>query len=502
MTTEVLPKDEFNQSLVDLVHPADWQNPTPDGPYHLVVIGAGTAGLVTAAGAAGLGAKVALIERHLMGGDCLNTGCVPSKALIRSGRTVAAIRDAQEQGIGIGDPDVNFAEVMQRLRRLRAGIAPNDSAPRFRDLGVDVYLGEAAFVNDTTVQVGDTILNFGKAVIATGGRAAAPPIPGLEDVAYLTNETLFSLTELPKRFGIIGGGPIGSEMAQTFARLGSEVHLIEKADRVLSREDAEASALVEASMRKDGVNLHHEVTDLKVENTSGGIRLLMGDGRDAVEVDQLLVAVGRAPNVEGLHLEAVGVEYDRNGITVNDNLRTTHKRIFACGDVCTRFKFTHAADFMARTVIRNALFMGRAKMSDLVIPWSTYTSPEVAQVGLTEHAAKEQSIPVDVFKMPLDDVDRAILDGETNGFVKVLTQKGTGKIVGATIVAAHAGDLISELTLAMTQGISLGSIANTIHPYPTQADAIRRLGDLYNRTRFTPKIQKLFKTWLNFTRPK
>jgi len=502
MTTELLPMDEHNQSLVDHVHPADWTNPTPDGPYHLVVIGAGTAGLVTAAGAAGMGAKVALVERHLMGGDCLNVGCVPSKAIIRSGRSVAAVRDAHKLGIQTGEPTVDFAEVMQRLRKLRAGIAPNDSAARFRDLGVDVFLGDASFVDDQTIQVGDTLLKFGKAVIASGGRAAAPPIPGLDTVPYLTNETLFSLTELPRRFGIIGGGPIGSEMAQTFARLGSEVHLIEKADRILSREDPEASQFVEEAMGKDGVHLHHKVTDLEVESTANGILLKPGAGREPIEVDQLLVAVGRAPNIEGLNLEAVGVKHDRFGVTVDDHLRTTNKRIFACGDVCTKFKFTHAADFMARTVIRNALFMGRAKMSDLVIPWSTYTSPEVAQVGLTEDSAKQTSVEVDVYKLPLEDVDRAILDGETNGFVKVLTKKGTGTIVGATIVAAHAGDLIAELTLAMSNGIGLGSIANSIHPYPTQGEAIRRLGDLYNRTRFTPKIQKLFKTWLNFTKPK
>lgn len=496
------PQDSHNQSTQQNVHPSDWTNPVPEGRYNLVVIGAGTAGLVTAAGAAGMGAKVALIERKWMGGDCLNVGCVPSKALIRSGRAAAAIRDADDYGITVSEPEIDFGAVMERLRKLRAGIAPHDSAQRFKELGIDVYLGQAAFEKGNTVRVGDQVLAYSKAVIATGARASAPPIPGLKDIPYHTNETLFSLTEKPKSLGIIGAGPIGCEMAQTFARLGTRVVLLEMADTVLPREDRDAGDVVRRQVEKDGVDLVLGVSDLALSGSDGDIHIRYqqaGESREQV-VEQILIAVGRAPNLDGLNLDAVGVESHAKGVVVDDRLRTTNPRIFACGDVCSKYQFTHAADFMARIVIQNALFMGRKKMSSLVIPWCTYTSPEVAHVGLSESQAKEEEVEIDTYTVELKEVDRAILDGETDGFVKVHTQKGSGKILGATVVAAHAGDLINELVLAMTQNIGLGSIANAIHPYPTQAEAVRRVGDLYNRTRLTPRVKSLFETWLRWRR--
>ncbi len=498
----VLPWDRHNQKLVSHVHPADWKNPTPAGRYNLVVIGAGTAGLVTAIGAAGLGAKVALIEKHFLGGDCLNVGCVPSKAIIRGARAVAAVREAGEYGVQVPPgTTADFGAVMERMRRLRADISPHDSAQRFTDLGVDVYLGAAKFSGPDTVEVGGQTLQFAKAVIATGARAAAPEISGLDQVPYLTNETLFSLTELPKRFGVIGAGPIGCEMAQSFARFGSEVYLIETANGLLPREDREAAGIVRAALERDGVKIVR-AKNPRLARSPGGVRMQVeADGRGLeVEVDQLLVAVGRAPNVEGLGLETVGVEYSKKGVKVNDQLRTTNPRIYACGDICSPFQFTHAADFMARIVIQNALFKGRAKASDLIIPWATYTSPELAHVGLSVAEAKTQGIALDTYTQELSKVDRAILDGETAGFVRVHVRKGTDEIVGATIVATHAGDMIGELTLAMKGKLGLKTVGGAIHPYPTQAEAIRKTGDLYNRTRLTPWVKNLMRRWLAWQR--
>ncbi len=498
------PYDEHNRSLHEQVHPPTWANPEPSGRYNLVVIGAGTAGLVSAAGAAGLGAKVALIERDLMGGDCLNVGCVPSKGVISAARVAAAVRDAAEFGVEVpGGTTVEFGKVMERMRKLRAGIAPNDSAERFKNLGIDVYLGSAKFTGDDTIEVGGKTLRFKKAVVATGARAAQLPIEGLAEAGCLTNETVFSLTELPARMAVIGGGPIGSEMAQSFARFGTKVVQIEKHHHVLAREDPDAAKVVQASMERDGVEFKLNAKVVRIEREADErIVHVEIDGRsEAIRVDEVLVGIGRQPNVESLGLENVGVEYDlRQGVTVDDKLRTTNPRIFAAGDVCSRFKFTHAADFMARIVIRNALFMGRAKASSLVIPWCTYTSPELAHCGLTEQQAEEAGTEVDVYVQELADVDRAILDGETDGFVKILTRKGKDEIVGATIVAGNAGDMIGEISVAMTNGIGLGKIANSIHPYPTQAEAIRKIGDQYSRTRLTPFVKGLFQKWLNWTR--
>jgi pyruvate/2-oxoglutarate dehydrogenase complex dihydrolipoamide dehydrogenase (E3) component len=497
------PWDEHNQRLRRHTHPADWSNPKPADRYNLVVIGGGTAGLVTAAGAAGLGAKVALVEKHLLGGDCLNVGCVPSKALIRAARAAAGVREAAHFGVRVeGEVRVDFGAVMERLRRLRADISPHDSAARFRDLGVDVFLGAGRFTGRDTIDVGGQTLHFAKAVIATGARAAAPPIPGLSEVPYLTHETLFSLTELPRRLGIIGAGPIGCEMAQSFARFGAEVFLIESAPGILPREDRDAAQIVRTSLLRDGVRILSDGKNLEVSRTADGVRLRFNHQEDSQEVtvDRLLVAVGRAPNVEGLGLETAGVLYDHQGVKVSDRLQTSHPRIYACGDICSAYQFTHAADFLARIVIRNALFKGRARASSLLIPWCTYTSPEIAHVGLYEKEAQERGIALDTFTQELRTVDRAILDGETDGFVKIHVRRGTDRILGATVVATHAGDLISELTLAMQGGLGLKTLGATIHPYPTQAEAIRRIGDQYGRTRLTPRIQKVFRKWLAWQR--
>ncbi|MDA7680228.1 mercuric reductase [bacterium] len=499
----LLPKDEYNRKLESDVHPPDYVNPDPAPNYNLVVIGAGTAGLVTAAGAAGMGAKVALIERGLMGGDCLNVGCVPSKGIISAAKAVAAVRSASEFGVKVSPgTEVDFTQAMARMRKLRSDISPHDSVKRFTELGIDVFLGQAEFAESNTVKVGDKNLSYSKAVICSGARASAPPISGLKDVPYLTNETLFSLTELPKRLGVIGAGPIGCEMAQTFARFGSEVFLVESQHGILPKEDPDAGEIIGDALKADGVHILGGGRELKVSKSNDGIHLKVDskeNGYDIV-VDQVLVAVGRAPNVEGMNLEKVGVEYSKKGVKINDKFQTTNARIYAAGDICSPYQFTHAADFMARAVIRNALFKGNAKHSQLVIPWCTYTSPEVAHVGLTAEQAKKKGIETDTFTQPLSGVDRAILDGETNGFARVHVVKGKGKIVGATIVASHAGDMIGIFSMAMNHQIGLGSIANVIHPYPTQGEAVRKLGDLYNRTKLTPFVKRLFNKWLSWSR--
>jgi len=500
----VSPWDTHNRELVANVHPPDWINPKPAPRYNLVVIGAGTAGLVTAAGAAGLGARVALVEKHLMGGDCLNVGCVPSKCLIRSSRAAADARVGAELGVqAAADPQIDFAAVMERMRRLRAGISRHDSAQRFRELGVDVFLGEARFSGRDTVEVGGVVLRFKKAVIATGARAATPPIEGLREAGFLSNETVFSLTKRPRRLAVIGGGPIGCELAQAFQRLGAQVTLFHNKSHVLDREDADAAEILQNCFVREGIRLvlNSRITGVTRSNDGRMIRCESNGNSATVTVDEILIASGRVPNVEGLDLETAGVQYDlRDGVKVNDRLQTTNSRIYGCGDICLRWKFTHAADATARIVIQNALFLGHKKVSSLVIPWCTYTDPEIAHVGLTEREANERGTALDTFVQPMSGVDRSIADAETEGFVKVHVSKGSGQILGGTIVARHAGEMIGELTLAIESGIGFGRIANLIHPYPTQAEAIKKVADAYNRTRLSPSLKRLLKAWLSWTR--
>lgn len=501
----VEPLDEHNRTLLDNVHPASWLNPEPAPRYHMVVIGAGTAGLVSAAGAAGLGAKVALIERHLMGGDCLNVGCVPSKGIIRASRAWQDAREAQER---FGGPAVDpqsqgdFGFAMERMRRLRAGISVHDSAKRFQGLGVDVFLGQGRFTGPESIEIGGKTLRFRRAVVATGGRAAVPPVPGLAEAGYLTNETVFNLTELPDRLVVIGGGPIGCEMAQSFARFGTRVTLLDKDAHVLIREDADAAAVVQKALLKDGVQLELNVKILEVRG-QGSEKVVVfernGERRE-VTADHLLVAAGRAPNVEGLGLEAAEIRFTNRGIEVDDHLRTTNPRVYACGDVATRYQFTHTADAQARIVIQNALFRGRSKASALTIPWCTYTTPEVAHVGVIEKEAREKGIELDTVTVQLSTVDRALLDGADEGFLKVHLKKGTDQILGGTLVAEHAGDMIGELCLAITHGIGLGKIASVIHPYPTQGEALKKAADAWRRTKLTPVVRKVFAGWFRVFR--
>jgi pyruvate/2-oxoglutarate dehydrogenase complex dihydrolipoamide dehydrogenase (E3) component len=492
----LLPGDPHDRRLLANVHPADWVNPTPQGRYHLVVVGGGTAGLVTAAIGAALGARVALIERSLLGGDCLNAGCVPSKALIAAARAWQGAREAAERFGGpaaVGDGD--FGGVMERMRAIRADLSAHDSAARFRDLGVDVFLGEGAFTGRDRLAVGGETLRFRRAVIAAGSRASAPPIPGLAEAGYLTNETVFALTSLPRRLVVIGGGPIGCELAQAFARFGSEVTVIEAMDRILPRDDAEGARIVAAALAADGVRIHTgaEVTGVERSGETRTVTYRRGGTEARVDADQVLVAVGRAPNVQGLDLELAGVDYDvRTGVRTDERMRTSNPRIFAIGDVATRLPFTHAADAQARMVVRNALFWGRGKASDLVIPWCTYTSPELAHVGITAEEAAGRGEEVDTVTVPLAATDRARLDGEGEGLLRVHLKTGSDTILGATLVAGHAGDLISQITQAMTAGIGLGKIGETVFPYPTQAEVIRKAADQWRRGKLTPRVKRGF----------
>ena len=430
-----------------------------DATYDFVVIGGGTAGLVSAHGAAGLGARVALIERARLGGDCLNTGCVPSKSLLRSARAMREVRDAPGVGVHPSDVRIDFAAVMERMRKRREQLAQHDSEERLRAAGVDVYRGSAAFTGPRHVAVGEQRLRFSRAVIATGSRPSIPPIDGLADAAPLTNETLFDIDALPRRWLIIGAGAIGCEMAQAFALFGSDVTVTDIADRPLPREDADASAIVRRQLERDGVRF----------TLGSPLTRVRRDDADAV-----LVAIGRTPNVEGLNLEAAGIQHSKDGVVVNDRMQTTNPRVFAAGDIASSFKFTHAADAMARLVVQNALFFGRRRVSELVVPWCTYTFPEVARVG-------EISAPS--ITIPLGDVDRAVLDDATDGFVRVHHERG--RIRGCTIVAPHAGELIGQVAAMMRTGATLSHLSSTIFPYPTYAEGLRKAGDSWRRTLLT-----------------
>ncbi|HEY4485152.1 MAG TPA: FAD-dependent oxidoreductase, partial [Nitrospiria bacterium] len=395
-----------------------------------------------------------------------------------------------------------------RMRKLRAQISHLDSAERFKAMGVDVFIGDGRFTGSGTAAVDGKTLRFSRAVICTGARAALPPIPGLDGSGCLTNETVFSLTALPPRLAVIGAGPIGCELAQAFARFGSRVTVLELAPRILPREDAEAAGIVGEALARDGVRLllGAGVGRVEIRGREKIIHHTVNGAAGEVAADEILVGVGRAPNVEGMGLEEAGVEYSRKtGIKVNRHLQTTRPAIYAAGDVCFPQQFTHAADALAQIVIQNALFphpfgLGRADTAALLIPRCTYTDPEIAQVGLTADEAAARGLQTEAFSFQMNEVDRAILDGEDRGYAQVRILKGTDRIVGATIVASHAGEMISELTLAMRAGAGLGKIGGTIHPYPTQSEVIRKTANAWRKTRFTQGQKKFLTRWFSWTR--
>jgi pyruvate/2-oxoglutarate dehydrogenase complex dihydrolipoamide dehydrogenase (E3) component len=496
---DLIVTDYESERLANL-HPPRWQNPQPADCYQLVIIGAGSAGLVAAEMATALGAKVALIERQFLGGVCLNSGGVPSKTIIRTSRLYAQMHEATRYGAQIPEnSDVDFAAVMQRVRRIRTHLSGNDSAQRLRDSGVDVFFGDASFSGMNSVKVGTESLRFKKALIATGARPQVPSIPGLCEAGYLTNETVFDLTALPQRLLVIGGGPLGCELAQAFCRLGARTTIVQKMPLFLDNEERDAAQILADTFARDGIEVRLNTTAVAVRSENGEkhVDLVSDDYKNTVVVDAILTGIGRGPNVAGLNLEIAGIEYDaERGVRIDDFLCTSNPDVYAAGDVCLEHKYTHTATASARIVVQNALFNGRERLSALVIPWCTYTDPEIAHVGLYVREANRLNIPVKTFTVPMHEVDRAVTDGEDAGFVKIHVREGSDEILGATIVAHRAGDMINEVTLAMVAGMGLRTLGKVIHAYPTQGEAIRKAADAYNRTRLTSHIHSRLRRWL------
>jgi pyruvate/2-oxoglutarate dehydrogenase complex dihydrolipoamide dehydrogenase (E3) component len=494
------PDARNRRELVQHARPPDWRNPSPAEKYHLAVVGAGPGGIAGARAAAALGAKVALIERDLIGGDRLNVGCVPSKAIIRTARLYADMRDAVDLGgVRPSDTDVVFSMVMERMRRIQGRLSQADSASRLSEAGIDVYFGEARFSGAERLTVAGEVLRFGKALIATGARASTPSIPGLAEAGYLTNESVFNLTECPRRLLVIGGGPLGCELAQAFCRFGARVIIAQDDPMFLPKEERDAAQILSEALARDGVEIHlnTKVVAVRKEATQKLVDLECDGDRFSIAVDEILAGIGRTPNVENMNLEVAGVRYDTEaGVYVDDYLRTSNRRIYAAGDVCLEYKFTHAAVASARIAVKNALFLGRRRLSALTIPWCTYTDPEIAHVGMYVREAREKLIPVSTFTILMHDVDRAVTDGEDEGFVKLHVRQGSDQILGATVVARHAGEMINGLSLAISSGIGLRTVARVIHTYPTQAEAIKMAADAYRRTRLTPLLRSLCRRWL------
>jgi pyruvate/2-oxoglutarate dehydrogenase complex dihydrolipoamide dehydrogenase (E3) component len=470
--------DSARRELLDRVRPANWENPAPKPVYDLVIVGAGPAGLAAAESAIALGLSVALLERYRLGGNSLNAGSIPSKAMIGTARVVTGVRDARDFGGFVrSKPLVDFAAVMTRMRRVRARIAEYCSVDRLRAAGVDVFFGDARFAGVKVIAVGDSVLAFRKALIATGARPSPCDIPGLERIGYQTSETIFDIETLPARLAIIGGGPLGCEMAQAFCRLGAHVILLQNDPKFLPREERDAAELLSLALSRDGVEtrLNTTVTGARM---AGGVRLLdtvNNEVRTFVEVDEVLLSVGRIPNMEGLCVEAARVRADpAQGIKVDDFLRTSNRDIYAAGDVCMTHKFTNVAETTGRMAVRNA-FAGRGKrQSHLTIPWCTFCDPEIAHVGMYIWEARERGISVNTVTIMMQDNDRAIVDGQDDGFVKLHLKAGTGVILGATIVASRASEMINEMSVVMSAGIGMRDLANVLHIYPAQSDAIRQ----------------------------
>ncbi|MBB6247370.1 mercuric reductase [Rhodanobacter sp. A1T4] len=494
------PQDAWEDKRLADLHPVAWANPKPMDRYQLVIVGAGSAGVAAAELAIAMGLKVAMIERHLIGGTCLNTGCVPSKALIRTARLYADMRNAGRYGGKVPDHiEVDFTAVMDRVRRIRSHLSGGSSVRRMASLGVDMFFGNVRFTGADTLMVNDLTLRFGKAMIATGTRPHIPNVPGLREAGFLTNATVFNLTELPKRLLVIGGGPVGCELAQAFRQLGSKVTIVQDKPLFLEKEERDAAQILSDAFARDGieVRLNTTATAVRVENGVKQVDLLSADYKSTIEVDAILTGVGRVPNVQGMDLEKAGVKFDdKKGISVDDFLATNNPRIYAAGDVCLEDQYTDTAAASARIVVNNAFMRGRMRLSELVIPWCTYTDPEIAHVGLYVREANLKGIPVKTFTVPMHQIDRAVTDSEEGGFVKIHIREGTDTILGATIVARHAGEMINEITLAMVAKIGLRTLARVIHAYPTQAEAIREAAKAYSRTRITSRLRARLQKWL------
>lgn len=493
---DMSPMDKHNIKLLNNVHPKTWNNPRKTN-YELLVIGAGAGGLISTIQAAGLGIRVAIIEEYFFGGDCLNTGCVPSKSLLKCAKVFRNLKQVDKYGITIdGEVSIDFGKIMERMRKIRKDISPADSFERYSKIGASVFKGTASFESNNTVKVKsgneECTLKFERCIIATGGRAFIPDIVGLKTIEYLTNSTIFNLTELPKTMAIIGSGPIGIEMAQAFSSFGTVVHVFVRSNKILSKEDTEASTILYNELKKANVNFYFHSTITKVEKEEENIKILYKTDKENVELtlicSKILVATGRIPNIEKLNLEKANVKYNIKGVSVNDKLQTNNNKIYAVGDVCCKYKFTHIADATAKIAFRNAMIpLARYKLSSLVVPWCTYTSPEIAHVGKTENELIFNKVKYRSFKTTFEHNDRVKTDENQskNGFIKLIVADKTDKILGCSIVSENAGDLISEVTTAITNNIGAIALSNVIHPYPTEADTIRICSSQVNKQKLT-----------------
>ena len=495
--TYAMTDEPCDRALLDNVRPAARSNPRPANPYDLAVIGGGPAGILTARAAAAAGAKVALIERNLLGGVCLNVGCISSKALIRAARLYAEMSNADDYGAQApGEIQVDFPRVMERMRCVRAHLSRRASADALSSAGIDVFWGNAAFAARNAIAVNGEKLLFRYACVASGARPFVPDIPGLSEAGYLTNENIFDLTRRPQRLLVLGGGPLGCELAQAFCRLGSQVTIVQDEPLFLSQEERDAAQILSDALARDGIEIHlnTETTGVKVAGDEKVITLLADDRVTTVNADQILIGAGRVPNVEDMNLEEAGVAYDTtNGVHINDFLQTTNPRIYAAGDSCMEHKFAHIEGASARIVVQNALFRRRRRLSAVAIPWCTFTDPEIAHVGMYVTEARAKNIPVKTFTVPMHDVDRAVIDGEEEGFVKIHVKEGTDTILGATVVASHAGEMINDISLAMESGMGLDRLTSVSHPYPTQAAAIRMAAEACAARRPAPRYRRWFR---------
>ena len=475
--------------------------------YDVIVIGGGAAGLTSSGLAATLGAKTLMIEGDRLGGDCTWYGCVPSKTLLKAARVAQQTRHGEKYGLENTDPAFSFSRLMQYVRTVREEVYEEADKPEnFEDLGVEVRNGYAGFVDDHTVRIEglDSATVTGRYfVIATGAKAWVPPIRGVSGIPYLTNESLFELKEQPARLAIIGGGPIGTEMAQAFTRLGTDVTVIDMLDRILSRDDPELSDIVRRVLAKEGVTFELGTGVNALSKDEGGVRIEIarGETTSTVAADAVLMATGRKANVDGLNLDAIGVEVSRSGIVVNDRCRTSRRHIFAVGDVTGRYQFTHMSEHMAKVAVTNALLKFPMRIDRKHVPWVTFTDPEVAHVGASSKELTESNTSFRTYRFPYSKVDRAVTDGETEGLIKVHAKPATGRILGVDVVGASAGELISEYALAMRNRITLRKISDTIHPYPTYGLGARRAADQWYVQKQSPALVKLLKIIFRYRGP-
>jgi pyruvate/2-oxoglutarate dehydrogenase complex dihydrolipoamide dehydrogenase (E3) component len=485
MTDHLSSNDEFTEKLTQNVFPSNWKNPKPSEIYDLVVIGGGPGGLTAASIARDLHAKVAIVEKNHLGGECLSAGCIPSKALIRCSRLAAEIHEASKYGIEVPPGwKVDFGAVMRHVHQLQATLSPHDAASHFQKLGIDIFLGAGHFISPSQLEVGGQVINFKKAIVVTGTQPIPLSVSGIEPSDYLTNQNIFTLSSLPRRLVTIGGGPINCELSQAFCRLGSQVTLITRGDTLLSKDESMATERLQKVIEMEGVRIVKNSQVRQIEKRGEEKIVYLNNSSEGIVADAILVGIGRIPAVEDLSLEKGSVAYDlKKGITTNDYLQTSNPNVYAAGDVCSPYKFTHISTELSKMAVLNALNGNHLNKNNLIIPWCTYTDPEIAHTGLTEKEAREKGISVEIAIVELSDNDRALLDGETIGFAKLLVKAGSDQIVGATLMTGHAGEMISEITVAMASDKGLFELAQSIHPFPTQAEVFRRAAQAILKSR-------------------